>query len=213
MSSTKEIREAVTAWGRARWPDCRVLYELVFGTRRADVIFVTTADVIAVEIKSATDRLDRLAAQVREYSFYCPEVWIAIAAKWQDHQEVDSVSYRTNVLVYKEGEVVERRPGEKPHRDELSVARLIELLWKSETFKIAERTDLVGGRPQSNLRSAHVKKLIARLLTGNEILREVCAELRSRPLVGLGSDSAQARVVTTATASSLRNLRRKEILI
>jgi hypothetical protein len=33
-----------------------------------------------------------------------------------------------------------------------------------------------------------VKKLLARLLTGNEIIREVCTELRARALVGLRSD-------------------------
>ena len=34
-----------------------------------------------------------------------------------------------------------------------------------------------------------VKRMLARMLSGHEIVKQVCIELRARPLVGLGSDT------------------------
>jgi hypothetical protein len=188
MASNEELamRSAVTAWGRARWPDVRVLHELVLGRRRVDLLFVAPNDLVGVEIKSSADRLDRLEDQFREYSFYIPEVWVAIAPKWQDHAGVRF--YRRNMLVVSGPGVIEHREGQRPFRDELVCSRLVELLWHSEALAIAQRTDVLPGPAHKQLRTPHIKKLLARLLTGNEIIREVCTELRARPLVGMQSD-------------------------
>lgn len=178
------MREAVTEWGRKRWPDVRVLHELVIGTRRIDLLFVSTNDLAAVELKSSNDRLDRLDGQLREYSFYLPEIWVAVARKWEKHKELRG----HNLIVVDPPKVKERRVGKKPHRDELVCSRLLELLWQSEAMRIAQRTGILPGPVHKQFRADHIKKLLARLLTGNEIIREVCTELRARPLVGLRSD-------------------------
>lgn len=182
------ITDAVTAWARKRWPDVRVLHELALGRRRVDLVFVTPSDIVVAEIKSSQDTLTRLDDQVREYSMYVPEVWVAVARKWQDHKGLRY--WRRNLVVYDGGDIIEYRKGEKPYRDELVCSRMLELLWHSEALRIAQRTDVLPGPAHKQLRSGHVKKLLARLLTGNEIIREVCAELRNRPLVGRGSDEA-----------------------
>lgn len=178
------MRDAVMAWGRKRWPDVRVLHELVIGTRRIDLLFVSTNDLAAVELKSGNDRLDRLEGQLREYSFYLPEIWVAVARKWAKHKELRG----HNLIVVDPPDVKERRPGKKPQRDELVCSRLLELLWQSEAMRIAQRTGVLPPVMHKRLPADHVKKLLARLLTGNEIIREVCTELRARPLVGLRSD-------------------------
>jgi hypothetical protein len=182
----RAMRDAVMAWGRRRWPDARILHELVIGERRIDLLFVSTGDLFAVELKSARDRLDRLDGQLREYAFYLPEVWIAIAPRWEKHKAFRHGGH--NVIVVDPPKVAERRRGEKPHRDELVCSRLLELLWGSEALAIAQRTDVLPRVVHEPLPAAHVKKLLARLLTGNEIIREVCTELRARALVGLRSD-------------------------
>ena len=193
------MRDAVTEWGRRRWPDVRVLHELVIGTRRIDLLFVSTNDLAAVELKSSADRLDRLDGQMREYSFYLPEIWLAVAGKWAKHKDLRGG--RHNLIVVDPPKVRERRLGKKPHRDELVCSRLLELLWSSEALRIAQRTGVLPGVVHQQFRTEHVKKLLARLLTGNEIIREVCTELRARPLVGLRSDGP-----TRALAAKLRRV-------
>lgn len=180
------MREAVMAWGRKRWPDVRVLHELVLGERRIDLLFVAHHDLVAVELKSSRDRLDRLDGQLREYAFYIPEVWLAVAPKWVKSRELKRGE--RNVMVVDPPKITERRAGKKPYRDELCCSRLLELLWQSEALAIAQRTDILPGPMHKHLPAAHLKKLLARLLTGNEIIREVCTELRARAAVGLRSD-------------------------
>ncbi len=68
--------------------------------------------------------------------------------------------------------------------------------------EIAERTGVIPGCMRSaQMTAPKIKKMLARLLTGNEILEQVCTELRSRPLVGVHSDPPlrdRERVPSTA---------------
>lgn len=186
---TLRLTEAAARWGRARWPGCRVIRELVLGERRVDLAFVCDRDIIGMEIKSATDTLGRLSAQIKEFWRYVPEVWVAIDPKWQDREEVRYAGVN-KIVVGADNVVTEYRQGQKPYRDELVCSRLLELLWYEEACSIAVRTDVIPVRVQKQIRKGHVLKMLARLLTGNEILSEVCRELRARPLVGIGSDAA-----------------------
>lgn len=182
------MRAAVIVWGRARWRGCRVIHELVLGERRVDLVFVAERDVIGVEIKSSVDTLTRLSEQMKEYRRYFPELWALLANKWRD---ADEVGRQPNVLLFDDDGIVEpeRWPGWKPQRDELVCSRMLELLWRDEAAAIAVRTDVIPVRVPKQFRRDQILKLLARLLTGNEIISEVCRELRARQLVGLGSDA------------------------
>lgn len=188
------MTRAVVAWGHARWPGCRAIRELALGDRRIDVVFVTVNDVIGIEIKSSLDTLERLAAQVAEFARYMPEVWIAVAPRWlPDIERLYAVHNKMVVTVAAVETVGQYRArlggeGKRPHRDELSIMRLLELLWADEGVRIAERTGVVPGARHTQIKFGKLKPLLARLLTGNEILREVCRELRARPITGNGSD-------------------------
>jgi hypothetical protein len=74
-----KIREAVEAWGRPRWPNARVVHELVMGRGavRADVAFITPNHIAMVEIKSDRDDTDRLLHQAGMFRAAVPELWIA----------------------------------------------------------------------------------------------------------------------------------------
>lgn len=188
------MTRAVIAWGHARWPGCRAIRELALGDRRIDVVFVTVNNVVGIEIKSSVDSLDRLAAQVAEFERYMPEVWIAVAPRWLPEVErlyaVHNKMVATIAGVETVGTYRSRIGGEgkRPHRDELSIMRLLELLWADEGVRIAERTGVVPGARHTQIKYDRLKPLLARLLTGNEILKEVCRELRARPITGAGSD-------------------------
>ncbi len=191
-SEELQLRAAAAAWGRKRLPGCRVIHELVCGERRADLVFVGEKDLIGVEIKSSRDRLDRLDEQIKEYGRYFPEVWLFIAPKWtQAAKKLAKELSGMNIAVGHPGRVEVLRPSraKPPYRDELVTARMLEWLWVDEAARIANRTQVIPGPVVgSRYPAANVRKLLARLLTGNEIIREVCRELRARPLVGQMSD-------------------------
>lgn len=180
-------------WGRKRWGDVRVLQELALGDRRIDLVFVGESDIAGVEVKGPRDSLGggRLPAQIREFWFYLPELWLAVAPKWKDHDEVRHA--KANLLTVGHlGDIEELPPRPKRKdalRDDLCCSRLIELLWVEETMRIAYRTQVVPGSPTRSLPVKSVKAMLARLLPGHEIMKQVCMELRSRPLVGMASDA------------------------
>jgi hypothetical protein len=189
----QEIRVAVEAWGRGRFGDVRVIHELALGDRRIDMVFVGKDDIIGVEIKGPKDSLSdgRLSGQLREFNFYLPEVWLAVALRWQKHRDVKR---RRNLLFPTENGIKiakDKSDGKfRPERDEFFCSRLLELLWVDEAARIAQRTDVIPGVTLTREPVWKVKRLLARMLSGHEIVKQVCTELRARPLVGLGSDRA-----------------------
>lgn len=183
------MRAAIIGWARARWRGARVIHELACGERRTDLVVVAERDLVAFEIKSSVDTLARLEDQVKEFGRYFPEVWVAIAPRWMGDV---SDMHLSNVMIVDVDHGTLRIPNEmivgwRPQRDELVYSRLLELLWMEEAQRIAQRTGVIPGAPTHQMRSKTLP-MLARLLTGNDILREVCAELRQRPLVGVGSD-------------------------
>jgi hypothetical protein len=189
----QDIRVAVEAWGRKRFGDVRVIHELALGERRIDMVFICKDDIVGVEIKGPRDSLSdgRLSGQLREFNFYLPEVWLAVAPRWQKHRDVRR---RRNLLLASEdGIAIAKDKGDgsfKAERDEFFCSRLIELLWVDEAARIAQRTDVIPGVTLTREPTWKVKRLLARMLSGHEIVKQVCIELRARPLVGLGSDRA-----------------------
>jgi hypothetical protein len=187
------IRVAVEAWGRKRFGDVRIIHELALGERRIDMVFVGKDDVVGVEIKGPRDSLSdgRLPEQLREFNFYLPEVWLAVAPRWLKHRDV---KHQRNLLLPTEqgiDVVKDKKDGKfRPERDEFFCSRLIELLWVDEAARIAQRTDVIPGVTLTREPTWKVKRLLARMLSGHEIVKQVCIELRARALVGRGSDRA-----------------------
>jgi hypothetical protein len=181
------MRAAVAAWGQRRWPGYRCMHEVPLSEHRIDMIFVGAKDIAGVEIKSSRDRLDRLEIQVEEYRRWLPEIWVAVASKWQHHDALQFA--RRNLIVVDDcrkgaADVVEYRQGRRPYRDELVCSRLLGILYQEEAARVAQRTGVIpGSRPTKEPRH-RILPMLARLLTGNEIMREVCTELRRRPAFG-----------------------------
>jgi len=184
-----DMRVAVAAWGRSRFHGCRCVHEVTLGDGRIDLVFVGEKNLVGVEVKSGRDKLDRLDRQIAEYSRYLPEVWVAIAPKWEGKIKN---SHRMNIIVVEGGGIRDACPERRrPHRDDLVCTRLLEVLWRDEAARIAQRTDVIPGSIPTNQPRHLILPMLARLLTGNEILREVATELRGRPAFGAASDVPQ----------------------
>lgn len=108
-SAEADIREAVVARIRERRPSARIIHEIVtrdVNTNRIDVLAVDRAEIIAVEIKSEKDKLDRLHDQMQAMSRCAHHAIAAIHEKflvehksnqWAAHYERDGVYYRKDI--------------------------------------------------------------------------------------------------------------------
>lgn len=190
------IRTAVEAWARARFDVRRIVHELAFADRRIDMLIVCQSDLVGVEVKGPRDRLgdDRVAHQLREFRFFLPEVWLVVDEKWRDHPLLRKFT-GTNHAVFA-GRRLTEQPARKRNaalRDEMCCSRLLELLWNEETYRVARREAVpVEYAPGRLLPVPRVKGALARLLTGQQIMKNVCTELLARPAHMVGRQSSAA---------------------
>lgn len=104
-SDEGEIREAVVERLRVMMPNARIMHEVnaaSFGNR-IDVVAVDKAEIVAVEIKSKKDKLDRLPAQLTAMKGVAHHVIVALhekflveqaTNKWCAHSERDGQNFR-----------------------------------------------------------------------------------------------------------------------
>lgn len=79
----ERIRAKVEAAFRRRWPEARIIHELVLdqGGVRIDLAAVTPDRLYVAEIKSERDVLKRLASQVEVATQVAQEVWVVVGEK------------------------------------------------------------------------------------------------------------------------------------
>lgn len=181
----KAATAAVEEWGRQRWPGARVIHELRVGGCRIDIAFVQPDHIAGIEIKSAKDTLERLPEQVRQYMRELPEVWVALAPKFVTAAHDDSLPWSVGRIVVDEGRIGEAIPcGQYQRRhdanpDVMLTAPMLHLLWRDEALWLAKWHD-IAVPPRLPLHK--LVKVLARRLTGDEIVSGVCRSLRARPI-------------------------------
>ncbi len=174
------IRAALEEWGRARWPDRRVLHELGMGrgSVRADVVFAGTDSFSACEIKSAYDNSDRLVNQLAVFRLSSPEVWLVSDAR--HGRDAELMGYLLPSIGLMEARVsgdgaalaVLREPG--PFSPDLDC--MLSLLWVEE---LRETVTRLGIRVPA--RATHTVLRRALMEAGESTaLREVCRGLLGR---------------------------------
>jgi hypothetical protein len=203
-----EVREAVVARLRALRPDARIMHEVnasSFGNR-IDVLAVSPAEIIAVEIKSAKDKLDRLPEQMKAMR-RCSH--FALAVLHEKFLLEKEVSFPGNADFERDGKLfawvspAEHRdvprdslwiyPEASRGRHNLGAWRepqqavckplppsAIDILWRGELAEMAARHGIAG------MKSATMERLINALrwnLTGCDLTKGICAALRSRVVV------------------------------
>ena len=205
-AAEREIRDAVVAKLRTVRPGARIIHELnVCGTssNRIDVVAVTPACIVGVEIKSERDKLDRLGEQWPAFTACCHVVIVAAHQKhFREYRYAgqpenipgdmrlnhplffDDWSLRTNVWPYPEpgADRWGAGPWHLPIRHDLDVRQprawsLLSMLWAAELRAECARHGLPSGQRVT------MPSLITSMvwsMTGREIAEAVCRQLRRR---------------------------------
>lgn len=174
MPSEAEERIRIKAEAALRevWPSARIIHELVVrqGGCRIDLAAVTPDRLIAVEIKSERDVLDRLKEQARQAREVADGFCVVLAEPhwrkaWEEH----------HVCILEAAKEDEIAPHlRRQQRDVLSAAcnapARLQMLWADELRRIAG----TKGARQVCITAASDAK------TGGEVRRAVCAALRAR---------------------------------
>lgn len=198
-SAEAEIREAVVAHCRMIIPGCRIINEVnaaSFGNR-IDVLAVGEDDLLAVEIKSAKDKLDRLPDQIKAMRSVSNHVFAALHEKFlrplgrPEHGYGLTVPDEASMAVVWVFPRVERKGhvecGEtwfpfnrfaKPRR--CLPPGAIGMLWREELQSVA--ADL-GVRGAGKFTMEEAIDAIRWNMTGEQITRTICRTLRARDCV------------------------------
>lgn len=202
-----EVRDAVVARLRQLRPDARIMHEInacSFGNR-IDVLAVSQAEIIAVEVKSERDKLDRLSDQIEAMSGCAHHViaalhdkfWIgadkiperSLRADWRHlPTEADRAVSRSGVTVWRYPEVGGGDYG--PFHSRWVEPRLtittalppdaIHMLWANELREMC--ADLGIAVPRKAVMPMCINALNWSA-TGAQITRGICAALRRRASV------------------------------
>lgn len=167
------MREKVEAWGRLRWPGARVFHELNVGECRADMAFIGEDDLILIEIISDKDVVDRKEKQIKTFREHAPEFWLALSPKWVNSTKLPYVPNR--LIVSESG--VEISPFYRVTQNGLCFNKMLHLIWAEEARAIAARHGCLSNKRQT---LSSLLPVLAKRLTGQEILTGVCRELRGR---------------------------------
>lgn len=177
------MRAVIEAWGRPRWPDARLVHELVVGQCRIDMAFIRPDQIIGVEIKSSKDVMDRAEKQTTTFTRHLQTVIVAVAPKWKDLKHGFLPHWNGCETVCCGDEVT--YPFLRLKCNRAVTSAMLELLWASEARQIAGRFRV------PSTQSTPLYKLLpelARKLTGDEIVAQVCQELRARDAFPKGKD-------------------------
>lgn len=206
-----EIRDVVVDHLRQFRPQARIIHEInavnymAGRTNRIDVLAISPADIVAVEIKSAKDKLDRLPDQISAMRGVANNVVAAIHEKflvekitneWAAHSERDGKFFRMDVpdgvglhvptWVYPKRRRAIDPTGPDPDAIwRLPVATLqtslpsgaIAMLWGAELAQLCSEFGVADSR-RSTL--DHKTRALLWHCTGAELTRGICAMLRQR---------------------------------
>lgn len=206
-----EIRDAVVARLREIRPQARIIHEIacaVYGPNRIDLIAVSPAEIIAVEVKSAKDKLDRLPAQVASMLRMSHHTIAAIHEKflveqktneWSAHYERDGVLYVRREPDQCQGAVTwvfpERWRAIKPKvsggydstaswrqprlaLQEALPSGALNMLWADELRDLCHGLHISVGKRTPRDECLRALRWHA---TGQEITKAICRTLRQRP--------------------------------
>lgn len=193
-----QVRSAVVARLREMRPDARIMHEVNASSygNRIDVLAVSRAEIIAVEVKSAKDKLDRLDAQVAAMKGCAHHVVAALHEKffveqrtnaWRSEYERDGQHYCLvppddrimrgyAIWRFPEHDKDRWRPLDVVIQAPLPTAAL-NMLWRGELLEMCGRYGVsVGKRPTMG----HMLPALRWQLSGRDLTLGICAALRAR---------------------------------
>ncbi len=187
------LRNAMEELLRARHPEDRMCHEMVMGERevRADLVAVSPNHIAAVEVKGDYDKTVRLLHQVGMYQLCVPEVWI-VTAKEGHNSDAELIRWllpSVGVITgtgfkqkwnHVEADDVVLTVVHEPVPREPVPRQMLEMLWAQELANIVARRRVMAFAPSKIPTRAKAIASALEALTYQEILVEVCTELRAR---------------------------------
>lgn len=197
----ERIRAKAEASLRRRWPSARIVHELQLeqGGIRIDLAAIGEDFLAVVEIKSERDVLKRLGSQVERAVAVADEVWIVAAEKHEPGVEAlrrwtTGESDRSTARALREARVLYERPsagGElvldswsyglskrPPHI--VDPRCRFDLLWRDEMASALGRHFGGASISTGKLTRGAMIALAVEHMSGRELRRAVCAQLRDR---------------------------------
>ena len=215
-SAEAEVRDAAVARLRQLRPNARIMHEVNacgFGNR-IDVLAVDRAEIIAVEVKSAKDKLDRLPDQVAAMMGCAHHViaalhdkfWIgadrikdrSLRSDWTHlPTDADRALSRSNVIVWRFPEIggshygLYNRPWREP---DFAVTKClppdaIHMLWAEELRVLCRSLGISVGSKATMPFCINALRWGA---TGAQITKGICAALRARRCIEADSEIVEA---------------------
>lgn len=176
-----EIRTAVVERLRVIRPEARIMHEVnasSFGNR-IDVLAVDRAEIIAVEIKSERDKLDRLPAQLKAMKGCATHVIAAVHRKFVTNPKPQELPW--DAWVFPEGQTFYDKWREpKPSVTTPLPGGALDMLWAEELREMCRR---YGLPTSSRATMAHSLALLRWNLTGRDLTLGICAALRARKCI------------------------------
>lgn len=188
-SNEPELREAAIKLLRKARPGARIIHELnVAGisSNRADLACISEAEIILVELKSNTDNLSRLDAQLKAFSA-CSHICLVMADDKFFNGMIDPsmdkicMKYLTTPHCYHDGKLDMATIGGNiaGGRFEPRASAMLEMLWADELRWIGKEYGVVTGKQASR---AVMIAAMTWYLSGREVCEGVCKMLRSRSM-------------------------------
>jgi len=205
-----EVRDAVVSHLRTIRPDARIIHEINcsnFGPNRIDVLAVSPSEILAVEVKSSKDKLDRLPAQIASMSLCANRVYAALHERFlvplgrpEHDMGVCMPEQARGAIAWifprldRKGHVwcgsnwVEKDRWDKP---KLCIpVGAINMLWRDELHHICATLGV------KKLNMPEAIDAIRWHMSGEQITRAVCATLRAR-----ACPEADPQILTTETTT------------
>lgn len=208
------MRDLIVPRLRHTYPSARIVHELPlrYSSNRIDLAAVTESQIIAVEIKSSRDVIDRLEAQVRAFLPVTSKIIVALAPKWNPQLptlEVPGKGHVSYVAQYSETQALLRRIG--GHVETWTVCaesaavevteggwrtseapwatQMLDMLWRNELEAIAHRHRICIPKRASHI---VIRNACEEMMTGREVRAAVCSALRGRAAFDKASDAVPA---------------------
>jgi hypothetical protein len=176
----REIRDAVVSRLRQIRPSARIMHEVNasgFGNR-IDVLAVDHSEIIAVEIKSAKDKLDRLANQAAAMKRCAHHRIAAVHEKFDQREVRKALGWGETIWFY---------PADTAHWPEPRLApatplppTAIDMLWRDELLAMCGKFGVCI--PRRATMGAMIPALRWQL-TGRQLTLGICATLRARSCI------------------------------
>ena len=173
-----DIRDGLCLFLDEKYGKVRFLEELRLGNSRADMVMVTEAGLVGIEIKSDADSYARLPRQIRDYDTYCDGSILVIGSTHAAHAAEHIPAHWGILVVNREGsglDFYELRQAK--HDGGSKLKKQIRKLWRRELAHIQKKNGLYAYKGK---RRSFIEKYILDSIPPEKLKSDLIEELFER---------------------------------